>query len=312
MSFIFLLPVARAAEQSLGLSQQIANFYQWALGIGGLVALGIIVFGGILYTVSAGNASKQDDAKQWITGALIGLLLLFGSYLILNTINPELTKLNDLKLIVNEAAQKTSTPPSPSDPNLTYSSSTSAGNPTPVCWSEFECRIYYDRYCRGKSDCEGVISGVLPFGETIPFPSNIFGVSSAPGVRTTSNLIEGLQKAGAEAIKQGHSLRVASGYRSLKRQLEIALDPELGGFSRVPDLVARPGGSNHGSGRAVDIYLDGKSQDAHTTTDCRILAKIMYAAGWERYEGEFWHFEYPAGAGNPYTRSTNRDDCAGA
>src|SRR3990167_7897405 len=105
MNSVIFIPVARAAEQSLGLSQQIANFYQWALGIGGLVALGIIVFGGILYTVSAGNASKQDDAKQWITGALIGLLLLFGSYLILNTINPELTKLNDLKLIVNEAAE---------------------------------------------------------------------------------------------------------------------------------------------------------------------------------------------------------------
>ena len=107
--FFLLIPITKAAETttvSLGLSQQIANFYQWALGIGGLVALGIIVFGGILYTVSAGNASKQDDAKQWITGALIGLLLLFGSYLILNTINPELTKLNDLKLIVNEAAQK--------------------------------------------------------------------------------------------------------------------------------------------------------------------------------------------------------------
>ena len=108
MNSISFIPVARAAEQSLGLSQQIANFYQWALGIGGLVALGIIVFGGILYTVSAGNASKQDDAKQWITGALIGLLLLFGSYLILNTINPELTKLNDLKLIVNKAAERVS------------------------------------------------------------------------------------------------------------------------------------------------------------------------------------------------------------
>src|SRR3990167_9921491 len=105
MNSVIFIPVARAAEQSLGLSQQIANFYQWALGIGGLVALGIIVFGGILYTVSAGNASKQDDAKQWITGALIGLLLLFGSYLILNTINPELTKLKDLELIVNEAAE---------------------------------------------------------------------------------------------------------------------------------------------------------------------------------------------------------------
>ena len=112
-SSLFFIPIVQAAKgnastTSLGLAPQIANFYQWALGIGGLVALGIIVFGGILYTVSAGNASKQDDAKQWITGALIGLLLLFGSYLILNTINPELTKLNDLKLIVNEAAERVS------------------------------------------------------------------------------------------------------------------------------------------------------------------------------------------------------------
>lgn len=84
---------------------QIANLYTWALGIGGLVALGIIVFGGILYTVSAGNASKQDDAKQWITGALIGLLLLFGSYLILNTINPELIKLKDITLEKNKPAE---------------------------------------------------------------------------------------------------------------------------------------------------------------------------------------------------------------
>src|SRR3972149_1919706 len=109
--FSLLILITNAAEEttvSLGLAPQIANFYQWALGIGGLVALGIIVFGGILYTVSAGNASKQDDAKQWITGALIGLLLLFGSYLILNTINPGLTKLKDLKLIVNKAAERVS------------------------------------------------------------------------------------------------------------------------------------------------------------------------------------------------------------
>ncbi|MBI2506707.1 MAG: hypothetical protein HYW00_01030, partial [Candidatus Colwellbacteria bacterium] len=100
---------AHAAEQPLGLAPQIADFYQWALGIGGIVALGVIIFGGILYTVSAGNSSRQEDAKQWITSALMGLLLLFGSFLILNTINPELTKLKDLNLVVNEAAQGTFT-----------------------------------------------------------------------------------------------------------------------------------------------------------------------------------------------------------
>jgi len=91
---------------SLGIAQQIGNFYQWALGIGGLIALGVLILGGILYTISAGNASRQDDAKSWLLGAVMGILLLFGSYLILNTINPELTKLKNLELIVNEAAKK--------------------------------------------------------------------------------------------------------------------------------------------------------------------------------------------------------------
>ncbi len=92
-------------EVSLGLPQQIGNFYQWALGIGGLIALGVLIFGGILYTISAGNASRQDDAKQWITGSIVGLIILFGSWFILNTINPELTKLKDLKLLANKAAE---------------------------------------------------------------------------------------------------------------------------------------------------------------------------------------------------------------
>lgn len=95
-------------EVSLDLAEQIGNFYSWALGIGGLVALGVLIFGGILYTTSAGNASRQGDAKEWIIGALIGLLILFGSWFILNTINPELTKLTDLKLLMNEAAESVS------------------------------------------------------------------------------------------------------------------------------------------------------------------------------------------------------------
>lgn len=98
-------PPKPGEEVSVGIAEQIGNFYQWALGIGGLIALGVLVFAGVLYTASAGNASRQDDAKNWLLGAIIGLLLLFGSYIILYTINPELTKLEDLKLIVNKAAQ---------------------------------------------------------------------------------------------------------------------------------------------------------------------------------------------------------------
>ena len=103
-------PPKPGEKVSLGIPELIGSFYQWALGIGGLVVLGVLIFGGILYTTSAGNASRQDDAKSWLFGAVMGLFLLFGSYTILYTVNPELTKLKGLELIVNEAAVGPGTP----------------------------------------------------------------------------------------------------------------------------------------------------------------------------------------------------------
>ncbi len=72
----------------------IANFYQFALLISGILAFGAIVYGGVLHAISAGNPAKQSEGKSWIWSALIGLLLLAGAYIILNTINPNLINLN--------------------------------------------------------------------------------------------------------------------------------------------------------------------------------------------------------------------------
>jgi hypothetical protein len=71
----------------------VGNFYQFALMIGGVLAFGIIIYGGVKYMVSAGNPSGQSDAKEWIESALLGLLLLVGAYFILNVVNPQLTNL---------------------------------------------------------------------------------------------------------------------------------------------------------------------------------------------------------------------------
>jgi len=68
-------------------------FYQFALMIGGLLAFGVIVYGGVRYATSAGNPSGQHEAKEWVQGALLGLVLLAGAYLILYTVNPNLVQL---------------------------------------------------------------------------------------------------------------------------------------------------------------------------------------------------------------------------
>lgn len=71
------------------------NFYEIALALVGVASLGVIVYGGILYIVSAGNSSRQSDANEWIKGGIFGLVLLLCAYIILWTINSNLVILNN-------------------------------------------------------------------------------------------------------------------------------------------------------------------------------------------------------------------------
>ncbi len=110
----------------------VANFYQFALMIGGILALGAIVYGGVRYVASAGNPSAQSDGKEWIWGALIGLLLLAGAYLVLNVVNPQLVNLNLPTLNQISAVNNTTVAPG----NYTTASTcqaTSNGGSTGTC-----------------------------------------------------------------------------------------------------------------------------------------------------------------------------------
>src|SRR3989338_225641 len=72
----------------------IQNFYQFSLIAGVFLAVGVIVWAGLRYALAAGNPSGQSDARDQILQALLGLILLFGAYLILFTINPNLINLS--------------------------------------------------------------------------------------------------------------------------------------------------------------------------------------------------------------------------
>ncbi|MHB9019267.1 MAG: pilin [Minisyncoccota bacterium] len=71
----------------------IARLYQFGFGIVGVVALLMIIIGAAKYTLSAGSFASKDEAKEQITEAIYGILLLFGAYLVLYTINPGLVSI---------------------------------------------------------------------------------------------------------------------------------------------------------------------------------------------------------------------------
>src|SRR3989338_3788265 len=72
----------------------IQSFYQFSLIAGVFLAVGVIAWAGLRYALAAGNPSGQSDARDQILQALLGLILLFGAYLILYTINPNLINLS--------------------------------------------------------------------------------------------------------------------------------------------------------------------------------------------------------------------------
>ncbi len=82
------------ASGAVNIGLYIQQVYNFAVGISGILAVGLIAVGGIMYAISGGRPDRQNEGKEMIIGALWGLVLLFGSYFILKTINPQIVALN--------------------------------------------------------------------------------------------------------------------------------------------------------------------------------------------------------------------------
>jgi len=74
----------------MDLNKLIVYFYYFIVSIAGIAAFCVIIWGGFLYLTSAGNPSRIRQGKDRIFSALLGLVIIFSSYIILKVINPEL------------------------------------------------------------------------------------------------------------------------------------------------------------------------------------------------------------------------------
>lgn len=70
--------------------QYIQLWYGFIIGAVGIMATVMIMYAGFKWLTSRGNASVISDAKEKIFAAIIGLILVFLSWTILNLINPKL------------------------------------------------------------------------------------------------------------------------------------------------------------------------------------------------------------------------------
>jgi hypothetical protein len=82
------------------ISIYITAIYNYGMAIIGILAAIGMMIGGVLWTISSGNASRVKEAQSWVESSLLGLLLALGSYMILDQINPSLTTFKPIKLSI--------------------------------------------------------------------------------------------------------------------------------------------------------------------------------------------------------------------
>ncbi|MCA9375836.1 MAG: hypothetical protein KC925_02115 [Candidatus Doudnabacteria bacterium] len=95
--FLFQMPSVLAASSDLGLSElanegsglptdspvsYTANIIRWVLGIIGVILVALIIYGGVMYATSAGNEGRVDTAKNILTYAIIGVVIIFMAFIV--------------------------------------------------------------------------------------------------------------------------------------------------------------------------------------------------------------------------------------
>lgn len=76
--------------------------YNYGLSVIAILAAIILMGAGVIWLTSGGNETRISQAKELISGAIIGLVILISAWIILNTINPDLVNFKPSSIMTIE------------------------------------------------------------------------------------------------------------------------------------------------------------------------------------------------------------------
>jgi hypothetical protein len=78
------------------IGEYIAILYKYGVAVAAVLAVLMIMVGGLVWLMSGGSPDKVGKGKEFITSALTGLMLALFSFMILYTVNPKLVNLSPI------------------------------------------------------------------------------------------------------------------------------------------------------------------------------------------------------------------------
>lgn len=83
-------------DQEVTLNQYVTGIYNFSAMAVGIIGVLMFLVGGFQYMISAGNRGMSGEAKKTMINAVVGIILVLGAFLLLNTINRELINFQEL------------------------------------------------------------------------------------------------------------------------------------------------------------------------------------------------------------------------
>jgi len=241
------------------ISQYILAIYNYGLTAASVIAVLILMAAGLLWIVSGGDSGKITKAKQMIFGSVTGLLLLVSLNLFLTFINPDLVKMKNINIdVIREVVMP--------DHEVV------ALGDTPYADECAASRKGDFSLCQASATANKKPNGLV----------------MVEGKEVDATVAAEYKKAMVcvEKINGKSLFFIGNSWRGPAKQIKYYADYKAGGT-----LASLPCCSNHGSGKAMDIYRkDGKLMNSTYSASVG-LTKCMNDNGlYSTITIEPWHW----------------------
>lgn len=257
----------------------VSGVYKFLVPLMAMVAVVILMVGGIQYILAHGNMDQVKKAQSRMSNAVVGLILLLAAYNIGFLIDPNVVKFGALTI---ESVEK--------EPIEIAESITSYGTVTEISDADTVTIASSGHLTVEANDKR---AGTIVYEELIRASDEFFAATGKNLVvtsasRTVQRQAELYYKYCVAANCSNPTCNPAQNSSLTMSQLEAMSQTEA-----VAALVANgdAGACNHTNNSAVDIWPEGSTKKSFDVEDMNAMTSAMEANGFCRLNSEPWHFE---------------------